>query len=207
MISKTEKDSTEQIILAAATKIFTQKGYAAARMEDIAKEAGINRALLHYYFRSKEKMFEIIFEEKFRDFFKGVWLIVGSSVPLFDKIRAIIDHEITTLSKHPDLPLFIVSEVARDPELLLERFARNGFSPFAVIDNLNTQVQEAVASGLIKPITGYKLLMNIMGVCIYPFMVKGMVSRIMNQDEAELISLLESRKDELADFVINGIKA
>ena len=98
-MAKEKRDNqTEKLVLEAAMKVFTQKGYAAARMDDIAKEANINRALLHYYFRSKDKMFDLIFEQKVKEFFSGLGQILFSDRKLEDVIREMVKHEITLMS-------------------------------------------------------------------------------------------------------------
>ena len=90
MIKQKHDNQAEKAILGAARKVFTQKGFAAARMEDIASEAGINRALLHYYFRSKEKLFDLIFQQRIREFFFGLAGILNSPLGLEEKIRAVV---------------------------------------------------------------------------------------------------------------------
>ncbi len=117
---KIEK-STEEKILAAAKKVFIAKGMAGARMQDIADEAGINKALLHYYFRSKEKLFEMIFMEAAQKLFPKINFIFESDVSLFEKIENFCEEYITIMSENPYLPLFVLNEISRDPEIFMKK--------------------------------------------------------------------------------------
>lgn len=205
MIEKAEKD-TENIILDAAMKVFTRKGFAGARTEDIAKEAGINRALLHYYFRDKQTMFDIIFETRFKEFFAGIGKILNSDQPLFEKIRAMIDHEINTLSQHPDLPRFVITEVASQPERLIQYGQKMGINPRLILSGFTTQVDAEAKAGRIKPIDSRQLLMNIMSLCIYPFIARHVIKTMMQLDESRFADMMEARKKLVYEMVIDSIK-
>src|SRR5271156_3051845 len=101
----------EQRILAAAKKVFLLKGMDGARMQDIADEAGINKALLHYYFRSKEKLFEVIFREAMDQLFPRIIGILNADKPLFDKIESFCGEYVGMLLNNPYLPMFVMNEV------------------------------------------------------------------------------------------------
>lgn len=198
---------TEELILDAAMKVFTRKGFAAARMEEIAKEAGINRALLHYYHRDKQTMFNRIFESRFKEFFKGLFVIFESdNISLFEKIKRTVDHEISTLIKHPDLARFIITEIAQSPELLIEYGKKLGVNPRMFIEAFEKQVVKEVSEGVIKPIEGKQLLINIMSLCIYPFVARPIIQTMMSVDEANFYQMAEQRKKEVSEFIINAIK-
>lgn len=204
-MEKAEKD-TEKLILDAAVKVFTRKGFAGARTEDIAKEAGINRALLHYYFRDKQTMFDIIFETRFKEFFAGIGKILNSDQPLFDKIRAMIDHEINTLSLHPDLPRFVITEVASQPERLIQYGQKMGINPRLILSGFTTQVDAEAKAGKIKPIDSRQLLMNIMSLCIYPFIARHVIKTMMQLDESRFADMMEARKKLVYEMIIDSIK-
>ncbi len=206
MIDVKEK-TTEELILDAAMKVFTRKGFAAARMEEIAKEAGINRALLHYHHRDKQTMFNRIFESRFKEFFKGLFVIFESdNVSLFEKIKRMVDHEISTLIKHPDLARFIITEIAQSPELLIEYGNKLGVNPRMFIEAFEKQVVKEVSDGIINPIEGKQLLINIMSLCIYPFVARPIIQTMMSVDETNFYDMVEQRKKEVSEFIINAIK-
>lgn len=204
-MSKTDLRSSEELILNAAIKVFTRKGYAGARMEEIAKEAGINRALLHYYFRDKETMFNLIFETKFKEFFTGVFGAFQSDAPFFEKIKRIIDHEITVLSKHPDLARFVIMEIAQQPDRLIQFGQKLGLNPRAMLEHFQKEIQQNIQEGKIRPIDGRQLLMNIISICIYPFVAKPIIKTMMQMDENTFMDLMDKRKKDAYEFIINAI--
>lgn len=205
MVAEQQTKNTEEVILDSAMKVFTRRGYAAARMEEIAKEAGINRALLHYYFRDKETMFNLIFERRFKDFFMGFFGLFESDAPFFEKIEAMIDHEINLLIKHPDLARFIIMEIAQQPERLIQYGQKLGINPRVIIQKFRDQVDEEVANGTIKPIDSRQLIMNIISLCVYPFVAKPIVKTMMQMDENSFIQVMEQRKKDAFGFIKNAL--
>ena len=206
-LDKVKRDNqTEKVILEAAGKVFTRKGFAAARMEDIAKEAGINRALLHYYFRSKNKMFDLIFDQRVHEFFSGLGEIVGSDRNLEEKIRAIMEHEITILIAHPYLPIFVLQEVNQNPQRMLEHAQKAGAHPGMLLKKFSIQVKNEIKKGKIKPIDPSQLLMNIMSMAIYPFIAKPILKTILETDDIGFEIVMKRRKKEVTDFILSALK-
>ncbi|MBY0436073.1 MAG: TetR/AcrR family transcriptional regulator [Cyclobacteriaceae bacterium] len=197
---------TESVILDAAMRVFTRKGFAATRTEEIAKEAGMNRALLHYYYRDKQTIFNLIFERRFSEFFKGLFIIFETDSPLFEKIEKMVDHEISTISQHPDLPRFILMEVAQHPERLIEYGQKLGLNPRIFLEQFEGQVQAEVRAGRIRPIEGRQLVINIMSLCMYPFVAKPIIKTMMQLDESKYFEMQERRKKEVYEFIIHAIK-
>ena len=210
MLNKLDKDKrnnqTERAILLAAGKVFTRRGFAAARMDEIAKEAGINRALLHYYFRSKEKMFDIIFQEGMREFFDGLVKIIFSDIPLADKIRAIVEHDITMISKNPDLPLFVMQEIGQRPERLIAHAEKAGARPGRLLKVFSKQVNEEIEKGHIRNIDPKQLLINIMSLAIYPFIAKPMIMTMQELDQKGFDKIMNRRKTEVVEFILHALK-
>ncbi len=202
-----EEITTEERILDAAMKVITRKGFAATRTEEIAKEAGINRTLLHYYYRDKQTIFNLIFETRFKEFFKGLFVIFeADNISLFEKIERMVDHEITTLSKHPHMARFVITEIAHEPNLLVEHGTKLGLNPRVMIAAFEKLVVKEVSEGIIKPIEGRQLLINIMSLCIYPFVASPIIQTMMSLNESEFIQLTEQRKKQVSEFIINAIK-
>ena len=201
-----KEKATETLILDAAMKVFTQRGYDGARTEDIAKEAGINRALLHYYFRDKQTMFNLIFETRFKEFFGGIFNIFNSDKSLYDKISLLIEHEISMFIAHPDLARFIIGEVATRPERLIEQGKKLGINPRAFLESFEKQVNQEVKSGKIKTIEGRQLLMNIMSLCIYPFVAQPIIRTMMQLDRSSFNNMMEVRKKDVYQFIMNALK-
>lgn len=199
-----KEKSTEEKIFAAAKKIFITKGMAGARMQDIADEAGINKALLHYYFRSKDKLFEMIFIEASQKFFPKISFIFESDMPLFEKIEHICDAYITTMSENPYLPLFVLNEISRDPENFLDKiWNKQGFpKPQKFLE----QIEKEVKKGIIKKISPLHLLINLISLCIFPFVGKAMIQSINRLDELQFRNFMIQRKKEVPKFIIDSIK-
>src|SRR6476646_10827126 len=141
MVNTKKEQNTEKKILAAAKKIFLKEGMAGARMQDIADGAGINKALLHYYFRSKEKLFEMIFKEAIKEFLPKINLIFESDKDLFEKIEMFCKEYIDQIRKTPYLPVFILNEVNQQPEALIKKMWGNRKPP---VDLFFDQVQKEI---------------------------------------------------------------
>lgn len=202
-----QEKNTEELILAAASKVFTKKGFAATRTEDIAAEAGINRALLHYYYRDKQSIFNIIFEARFKEFFKGLFVIFeADNLTLFDRIRRIIDHEISSLIKHPDLARFVIMEIAQDPGRLVEYGQKLGINPRLLIATFEKEVALAAEQGIIRQVSGRQLLISIMSLCVYPFVARPIIQTLMQVEDSGFEKMMELRKQEAFDLIANSIK-
>jgi AcrR family transcriptional regulator len=195
--------STEQKILEAAKQVFMEKGIDGARMQDIADKAGINKALLHYYFRSKEKLFEMIFMEEARKFMPKVTSIMVSEMTLFEKVEKFVGEYIDTLLQNPLLPIFILNEINRNPKDAIKKIFGNQRPPIDKVDELITKL---VKKGEIKPIKGYELMVNMVSLCIFPFLARPMVQWITKATDDEFVKLMELRKKTVVKFVIDSIK-
>jgi len=206
-LDKTKRDNkTEEAILLAAGKVFIRRGFAAARMDDIAKEAGINRALLHYYFRSKEKMFEIIFQQGMREFFDGLAKIVFSERSLTEKIKAIVEHDIARIAQNPNLPLFVMQEIGQRPERLIEHAEKAGAKPGLLLKVFSKQVNNEIEKGNIRSVDPGQLLINIMSLAIYPFIAKPMIMTMQELDQKGFEKLMNRRKNEVSEFILQALK-
>ena len=196
--------STEEKILEAARKVFISKGMSGARMQDIADEAGINKALLHYYFRSKEKLFEVIFTAAAQKLFPRVNFIFESDMPLFEKIESFCDEYITVMIENPYLPLFVLNEISQDPEPFLNKIwgKQNSPRPQKFLD----QIEKEVKKGTIKRISPLQLLMNLISMTIFPFVAKPMFQFNLHLDEMQYRAIMEQRKKEIPKFIIDSIK-
>lgn len=202
-MAKHNKD-TEQKILESARNVFIQKGLAGARMQDIADQAGVNKALLHYYFTSKDKLFNIVFEQEFGNFFSSLAQVIASDQPLFEKIKKVVALDIEKLSQFPDMPIFVLNEVSRNPEVILSRLQNVPVE--MVLGLFQQQINAEVERGNIRPIAAGQLLVNIQSLCVFPFLARPMLRGLMKMNEEEFKAMIQLRKNEVAEFIINGIK-
>jgi TetR/AcrR family transcriptional regulator len=200
---KKKDQTTEEKILAAAKKVFVVKGLAGARMQDIADNAGINKALLHYYFRSKEKLFEVIFKEAAIRLFPRINAVLSSDLPLFDKIRQFANDYIEIMIENPYLPLFVLNEINKQPLAFSKKMFGTNRPP---VHKLAGQIEKEIIAGLIKPISPIHLIINMLSMCIFPFLGKPMIQLVMNIDEIQFKNMMEQRKKMIGDFIIAAIK-
>lgn len=201
-----QKDlTTEQKIVAAAKQVFLEKGMAGARMQDIADRAGINKALVHYYFRSKEKLFEIIFDEAASKFIPKLHEVFEQTDDLFLMIRHFVATYISTIGENPYIPAFVAHEINQNPERILEKFAKVKKDPFPLVQFLHAY-QKAIDGGKIHPIPPDMLIVNLLSMSAFPFIAKPMLKIILNKDEADFNLFIERRKIEVAEFAIAAIK-
>jgi TetR/AcrR family transcriptional regulator len=203
-MSEQEKQ-TEALILAAAKKVFVNKGLDGARTQEIADEAGINKALVHYYFRTKEKLFDAVFQEAFNQFLPRISFMMVSDFPILKKIEIFIDTYMDLLIENPHLPAFIIHEVNRNPDFSLIEILRTkgGIQP----EIFFAQVQKEVDAGNIMPINPPHLMINILGLCIFPFAGKPIIKGfIFHGDNEKYEKFIMERKQEVTQFVINALK-
>jgi TetR/AcrR family transcriptional regulator len=197
-------ETTEEKILEAARVVFIRKGLAGARMQEIADEAGINKALLHYYFRSKEKLFDRIFVEVFQTISIGIGGFFTEDIPFFEKIRRFIDLYVDVLLKNPYLPIFFLSEIQQNPERLQKIIEKDIFKN---ISGLMVQLMQEINQGKIRPINPAHLILNLMGMLVIPFAVKPMMAPVLkNNLNVDFDQLLAERKEVVYSFIYNALK-
>lgn len=202
-MSKKKDTNTEELILNAAKQVFQKKGMTGARMQEIADEAGINKAMLHYYYRSKQLLFEAVFKSAFSLLAPQLNKVINAKTSLFDKIESFTNNYISFIITHPYLPNFIIQELNRNPEFAKKLLAEKHFPN---IDNFKVQVEEHIANGIIRPIKAEQLFFNIMALNIFPFVASPLLKGLANVDDETYKKLMLERKTEVADFIINSIK-
>lgn len=195
---------TEKQILEAAKQVFIEKGFEAARMQEIADKAGINKALLHYYFRSKEKLFQQILNSVFEKMLlPQIFLLLGKDLNFFDLIRELVKAYITVLNQNPSLPWFILSEINRDPDRAKNVIPINKMP----IENIFTLINIEADAGNIKPISPEQLFVNILSLCLFPYAAKPLINTILFKDnKEESDNFFETRAAHISDFIISSIK-
>jgi AcrR family transcriptional regulator len=154
--------STEEKFKAAARVVFTKKGYAATKTRDIAEEAGLNLALLNYYFRSKEKLFDIVMSENLQQLFAFLVPIINDpTTSLDEKIDKVTVNYIDMLINNPDLPIFVLSEIRNNPKGFAEKLQMDA-------KVLNSHFMKQIAEKK-KDINPIQFLISFMGMIIFPF--------------------------------------
>lgn len=184
--------STEEKIKSAAQKLFTQKGFAATKTRDIAAEAGINTALLNYYFRSKEKLFDLIMIENLQEFLAGIFMVINDKdTSLEQKLEEVASMYIDKFLVQPDIPLFILNEVRNDPTRIIALMQEK----INIKDSyLVVQIMEAKLAGKLSISNPLHLLANMMGMLVFPFIAKPLFQHLLKVDEEQYRAFLIERK-------------
>lgn len=202
-MARVKDENTEGQILDAAKKVFQSKGMDGARMQEIADKAGINKAMLHYYYRSKQLLFEAVFKNAFSLLAPQLNAILNDDSSIEEKIKNFTSNYITFIIKHPYLPNFIIQELNRNPEFVLKLKDNKGFPN---LEKFKKQVDNDVKNGHIKPIKAEQLFINILALNIFPFVAKPLIMAFTNTDDKTYKQLMENRKTEVSNFIINSIK-
>lgn len=183
--------STEEKIKQAARRLFTEKGFDAVKTRDIAEEAGINLALLNYYFRSKQKLFDIIMIENFDDFVEQLVPILGDeSLSLEEILTKVTASYIDMLKHNPDLPFFIMNEMRSDSTKL--QYVRDKMTD--VRAGFLKRVEKTLVKKKISRAHIGHMMMNFMGLIIFPFVAQPIVMKVNEFSKKEFDALMEERK-------------
>ena len=197
-----EETTTENKILEAAKKIFRQKGMEGARMQEIADEAGINKALLHYYFRNKEKLFLAVFEDSFIQIIPNLSDIFTQCITIEEKISLFVESYIKILEPYPDLPMFILSESRRDPSILINVLERSGIHPKEITLLLNSEMEKG---NIIRQNPAH-LMVNIVSLCIFPFLARPLLEIVMLKKQGlNPKDFYNNRMAETKDFILRAV--
>lgn len=205
MVKNKAELNTEERILEAARKVLFAKGYAGARMQDIADEAGINKALLHYYFRNKEKLFEVIFREAVSKLLPGVVIIfTDEDRPFENKVRSFCAAYIRTWIEHPFIPMFVLNEIHTNKgEMLARIISESRPNPMKAV---LASIEKAIRKKEIRPIDPHQLLLNMMSLCIFPFVGSPVFKKMAGVSDKQYVAMLEARVNEVSAFIIEAIK-
>ena len=199
--------NTEQAILEAAEKVFVQKGYAEARTTEIAEAAGVNHALLHYYFRTKEALFEQIFQKKATQMFEFFANAFDSVLPFFEKLKFGIENQFDNLMQDPGLPFFIIREIIQNEERKQMIHQRVTPMAFEMMGKVSGLIQEEVDKGTIRPVNSLDLLLNIVSLNVFSFIALQVLFGPKENIQPSIFKqFLEERKKNNVETIINSIK-
>lgn len=194
---------TEEKIFEAATDVFVEKGMDGARMQDIATHAGINKALLHYYFRTKDQLFNTVFEMIARKIFKKFAPVFDENLSLEEKIRFFFKEHINFLQENPRLPGFLLNEVNRNPARIKKLLKNVDFDNiwFKIYDQHKEELKKYNITQAVLP----QLMISIAAISVFPFAAKGILEGILEKLDIDFDEYMEERKEFAAEFVINAI--
>ena len=199
------RSDTEQRIISAATDIFVQKGKTGARMQEIADKANINKALLHYYFRSKDLLYLRVFEEEIRGFFNELIDTFQTNEDAEDFLRQFIDNYITTISHRPEVVRFILWEIEQGGDAF-HRVVSSVLSERKLTElPFLTAIKKFIRTGQLRPLNPLQLMLSMLGMCAYPFIAQPLLKKILGIDVVSP-EFQAARKEEIFHQLWNGIQ-
>ena len=187
MVLSTE---TEQKIIASAEKLFYLKGKAGTSMQDIADDAGINRTLLNYYFRSKDQLFEAVFRKAMSVFVPNLAAMLHSEMSFEEYVPQLIQTIIDAMLENPQIPIFVLQELSSNPERMPQVIREMGVDPTLAIAKME-------ASNLpVKFVDPRQYIINLLSLCIFPFAARPVITEILYQgNNEEYIAAMRKRKE------------
>ena len=195
MVLQTE---TEEKIIASAEKLFYQKGKSGTSMQDIADDAGINRTLLNYYYRSKDQLFEAVFRKALGSFVPSLAAMLKSDVSFEAYLPAMIETIIDTMIENPQIPIFVLQELSSNPERMPQIIKEMGVDPSMVIKKMTTGGQVPGVMGM----DPRQVILNLMSLCIFPFAARPVVTDILyDGDNDAYIDAMKERKKLIPQIV------
>jgi TetR/AcrR family transcriptional regulator len=202
---------TETRILDAAHAVFMRRGTAGARMTEIAREAGVNHALVHYYFRSKQRLADAVFRRAISQFFPVMIGVLASDAPLEDKVRQVAAAQIDMLLKNRYLPGYLLAELNHYPEraeqLLNSMSGTTSANVRArLFGTLGKQLDDAAANGTVRAIRPQEFVLNLVSMVVYPFAARPLVMAIIGMDDATFTAAMEVRKTEIPAFFLAALR-
>ncbi len=202
--SQIDDKCTESVIFQAAIKIFQKKGLAGARMQEIADEAGINKSMLHYYFRNKEKLFLEVFRSSLREFTGGLYSILDQDGPWEDSIRKLCGYYIDFLTKNPDLPMFLINEMHQQPEEYLKIVQGD---ECILKTKFFQQLKDGMEKGEIRKADLSHLYVSLISSIVFPFISGPMIQRTGDICLGEWPKFLKERNNFVSDMLIIYLKS
>ena len=196
------KENSKEKALLTAKQLFMEKGKDGVRMQEIADKAGVNKGLLHYYFKSKNDLFMEVFAEEAKHLYGDLNDILKSDLAMEAKFEAIIDRYFDMLYEKPNLPTFVLFEINKHPEIA-EEFAKevNVQETIQLLDNefKNNRITSS-------PEFAFQVILNIISLCIFPFAMRPLVQKMGNKTDLDWNDFMESRKAFLKGLIINSFR-
>ncbi|MEQ9301118.1 MAG: TetR/AcrR family transcriptional regulator [Cyclobacteriaceae bacterium] len=195
--------TAEEKIKKAASEVFLLKGLDGARMQEIADKAGINKALLHYYYRSKEQLFKSVFEEKLLSFLPKIFQVFHSDQTIEEKVHLLAERYIDFLKLNPELPHFVLGELQRRPERLFEKIdAKLSMN----VDVIGMQLKKEAQQGRIREIAPQHFIANLLSMIVFPFIASPLFMKVLQYDKDAYYDYLDHRKKEVPAFIMAALR-
>lgn len=205
-MEQTREQSMESIILETAERLFLDKGFALTSTTEIAREAGCNQALVHYYFRTKEQLFIRIFEEKIKIFAGAFFSIDEKPGTFLEKLTRKIEAQFDIIAQNPKIPFLIINEITTNPQRIKALHKSIGEYPASIIRKVNEELEEAIAQGEVRPITVLDLILTVLSLNVLPQLLRPILEEVMPLPPEEVQKLIARRKEENVKLIINSLR-
>ena len=190
-----------------AEKLFLEKGFASTSTTEIAREVGCNQALIHYYFRTKENLFNVIFEKKFREFFQHIFELENlEQLPFSEKLKHIIESHFDMVRKNPRVPLLIVNEFSRNPEMVAALKEKLKDVVAGLFKTLNEDLEAEISAGRVRQQILIDLIFSVISLNISLFLLLPVAAEIMGMDEKQKEFVLNRRREEHVKLILNSLR-
>lgn len=197
----------EMLLLKCAEEEFLEKGYTNTKTTEIAKRAGVTHAMLHYYYRTKENLFERVLQNKLEDMVGMFSLTLKQDLPFPEKLKQAIEEHFDYIAANPQFPSFIFNEILPN-ESAKEQFIEL-IKPRAkeLIENLSKGIQEELRKGTIKDVKPFDLLYTIISLNIFSFVAMPVFEGVLELAPAEYTTFMEHRKNKNVEIVLASIRS
>ncbi|MCE1155321.1 MAG: TetR/AcrR family transcriptional regulator [Bacteroidales bacterium] len=196
----------EQLIVETAERLFLEKGFAMTSTTEIAKEIGCNQALVHYYFRTKAKLFEAIFEKKIKLFIGPFIDLYRDDVPFEEYLRSMIEKHFDLIKANPKIPFLFFNEMLTNPARMEYFRTKLSELPRSVLAKMEGKLQAEIAQGHIRPLSTFDLMISIFSLNVTLFMMAPMVQQGFNLSDREMEQLIEHRKSENVLIILRSLR-
>lgn len=197
----TENNELEHQIIETAKQLFIEKGFAETSMSDIAARVGINRPTLHYYFRTRDRMFQAVFGSIVMTLLPKVQDIIKQDLPFIDRINRILDEYVTLFTENPDIPRFICGEIQRDIAHLFATAKEMQFDKIFLV--IKDRMLQEMETGKLKKVPIHTVFMTFYGLLTFPLLAKNLLTHIFLNDEADFPALMIEWKQYIIFHMTN----
>ncbi len=195
----------EQTILEVAERQFMEKGFSLTSTTEIAREAGCNQALVHYYFRTKEKLFESIFERKAQLMLSAILKMDDPSQPFEERLRKLIENHFDIMMKNPQLPFLFLNELLTNPKRLEMMTQKFKALPLTIMERFADDLQKEIDRGRIRDVSPISILLTVLSLNMTPFIIKPIFQRMTNTSDELFSSIIEQRKQENIRIIMRSL--
>jgi AcrR family transcriptional regulator len=205
-MQKKKEIPTEQLILGVAERLFLERGFALTSTTEIARQAGCNQALVHYYFRTKERLFEALFERKAELFFIPLLQPVDPQLSFAEKLRKRLEAHYDTLAENPLLPFLLFSEVTINPSRIEQIQRKLGSQPAELFRELEGDISREIAKGTIRPVSAIDLVLTMISLNVILFLAAPVLRSMTGMGSPGFKEMVESRKRENVVVILGSLR-